>query len=235
MSRTAPTVLSDQLSDAQIYADTAAMTTADTSHALLDTLRQLDTDLSDMPSADPRFVGRRLPPLTKWSPERITPFDVVIEDDGQWRHEGSIITRQSLVDLFSSVLWAENIDGKKRHYLKTPTDKYEITVIDTPLFINDVERVMTDKGAVLVFGTRHGDKVTLSDAHPLYFADFVGKYGVEERLYIDLYHGLSARIERSVLHHLVNMGELDETDGQVRLRLVSAEQVFELVSRSLAD
>ena len=41
MSRTAPTVLSDQLSDAQIYADTAAMTTADTSHALLDTLRQL--------------------------------------------------------------------------------------------------------------------------------------------------------------------------------------------------
>ena len=31
---------------------------------------------------------RKIPPLDKWTPETITPFDIVIDDNGEWYHDG---------------------------------------------------------------------------------------------------------------------------------------------------
>ncbi len=64
-------------------------------------------------------------------------MDLLVKANGEWWHEGQLIKRQALVDLFSSVLWKE--EGK--FYLKTPVEQIEIQVEDEPLFINQVDVV----------------------------------------------------------------------------------------------
>lgn len=163
---------------------------------------------------------RKIPPLDKWSPSNITPFDVVIQDNGDWYHDGIKMTRQSLVDLFASVLWAQVSDGQKRHFLKTPTDNYEICVVDTPLFISGVDKVVVQNDEWIVFQTTNGDDIVLDDK-PLYFKEFA-KDGVSEyRPYIDTRFNLTARINRNAFYHLVALGELVCENQQTVLLLQS--------------
>lgn len=176
--------------------------------------------------------GRKIPPLDKWSPTNITPFDIVITDNGDWYHEGSKISRQSLVDLFASVLWAEVHKGQKRHFLKTPTDKYEIQVTDAPLFINSVDKVTHDGHDWIVFGTTHGDRILLDD-EPLYFKTVTHEGIPDDRLYIDTRFNLTARISRNVFYHLVELGTLTEEQGQVVLTLQSGGKTHRVIAPTL--
>ena len=64
-------------------------------------------------------------------------MDLLVKANGEWWHEGQLIKRQALIDLFSSVLWKE----QGRFYLKTPVEQIEIQVEDEPLFINQVDEV----------------------------------------------------------------------------------------------
>lgn len=169
-----------------------------------------------------------IPPLMKWTPKRVTPFEIVIDDDGTWYHQGDKISRQPLVDLFASVLWAENDGEQKRHFLKTPTDKYEITVIDTPLFINTVDVVHEQGKAWIVFGTTTGDNIILDDK-PLYFKTFIKDGIADDRLYIDTRFGLTARINRNVFYHLIELGELVEMAGKTVLCLKSGDTIHHIV------
>lgn len=167
---------------------------------------------------------RKIPPLDKWQPATITPFDIVIQDNGDWYHHGTKITRQSLVDLFASVLWADVQGGQKRHFLKTPSDKYEITVIDAPLFINSVDKVIKDGVAWIVFTTTNHDVIIMDK--PLYFKEFI-KDGVSEyRPYIDTRFHLTARINRNAFYHLVELGELIQDGDDVVLVLQSGGQKY---------
>lgn len=77
---------------------------------------------------------RSIPPLEQWHPKHCGAMDLLVKANGEWWHEGQLIKRQALVDLFSSVLWKEQ--GK--FYLKTPVEQIEIQVEDEPLFINQV-------------------------------------------------------------------------------------------------
>lgn len=212
--------------------------TFNNSQSLFDSIKTTQSESVDTAMTKHSPVqGRRLPPVEKWQPTHIVPFNIVIQDNGEWWHDGTRITRQALIDVFSSVLWMEvDTDGQRHYYLKTPSDKYEISVIDVPLFINTVQTETIDGVDVIVFGTQHGDKVALSVDNILYFKDFTMPDGtVQERLYIDMHHGLPARIERHVLHHLVQMGELSQTDGRVSLTLTSGERMFVLTSRELME
>ena len=159
---------------------------------------------------------RKIPPLDEWLPSTITPFNIIIQDNGDWYHNGTKITRQSLVDLFASVLWADMDKGQKRHFLKTPTDKYEITVIDTPLFINHVDKIIQNNDEWIVFSTTHGDTIILDD-NPVYFKEFTQENMSEYRPYIDTRFNLSARINRNAFYHLVALGELIDDNGQAVL------------------
>lgn len=172
---------------------------------------------------------RKIPPLDKWSPTTITPFDIVIDECGDWYHEGHQITRQSLVDLFASVLWAEGEGEQKQHFLKTPTDKYQIKVVDTPLFINRVDKACLNDKEHIVFMTVHGD-ILLLDEHVPYFKEFIKDGLSEYRLYVDMRFNLTARINRNVFYHLVEMGELVEEAGQVVLVLTSGGRKYRIVS-----
>lgn len=177
---------------------------------------------------------RKIPPLQKWTPTRITPFDIVIKDNGDWLHEGKKITRQSLVNLFASVLWAEVHDDQKRHFLKTPTDKYEINVEDAPLFINTVDKVNQNGDEWIVFGTTNGDSIILDDK-PLYFKTTIHDGISDDRLYIDTRFNLTACIGRNVFYHLMELGVLTQEREQTILTLKSGGKVHRVIAPTLLD
>ena len=159
--------------------------------------------------------GRSIPPLEKWHPERQGEMDLVIKANGEWWHEGTKITRQSLVDLFASILWQEGSE----YYLKTPVEKLRINVEDVPFLITEVNVIeQKEQGTSLIeFITSTGDVVHLDDEHPLEMGDYQG----EERPYIEVRFGMKGLISRNVLMHLTKIGELTEQDGKTSLTLHS--------------
>ncbi len=179
-------------------------------------------------SSDGATPKRKIPPLERWQPTGESDIDIHIRDNGEWYHEGVKMTRQSLVDLFASVLWVEVVDGCMVHYLKTPTDKYRIRVDDAPLFINRVDVVRDDGVDWLEFGTTNGDVIRLDDAHLPYFSHF----GDEERLYVKTRFGLVAKVMNNVMFHLVSLGTLDErienNHNKTVLKLVSGGKIYEI-------
>ncbi len=80
---------------------------------------------------------QKLPPVELWQPEVCADIDIVILNDGSWKHEGSKIERQALIKLFASILRKENGD----HYLVTPIEKAKITVENTPFIVVSSERI----------------------------------------------------------------------------------------------
>ena len=164
--------------------------------------------------------GRSIPPLEKWQPERQGEMDLVIKANGEWWHEGTKITRQSLVDLFASILWQEGSE----YYLKTPVEKLRINVEDVPFLIPEVNVIeQKEQGTSLIeFITSTGDVVHLDDEHPLE----MGEYQGEERPYIEIRFGMKGLISRNVLMHLTKIGELTEQDGKTSLTLHSGGKAY---------
>lgn len=186
--------------------------------------------IQELTTIQTKQVGkvRKIPPLQNWQPIRTTPLDIQIRDNGEWWHEGQKMTRQSLVDLFASVLWVEWHDGQAIYYLKTPTDKYQIHVTDVPLFINQVTQVTDADGEWIEFGTTNGDVIRLDEDHSLYFK----RFGDEERVYIDTRFGLTARLMNNAMYHLIQMGKLSQIqeNGQNKtvLKLSSGGKIYQI-------
>ena len=63
-------------------------------------------------------------------------FNIKIQMDGTWIHEGDPIKREKLVKLFASVLHRDD-DGQ--HWLVTPVEKGRIDVEVAPLFITGIQ------------------------------------------------------------------------------------------------
>jgi len=72
---------------------------------------------------------RSIPPLEQFNPKHCGAMDLKVKANGEWWHEGQLIKRQALIDLFSSVLWKE----QDKFYLRTPVKQIEIEVEDEPL------------------------------------------------------------------------------------------------------
>lgn len=188
----------------------------------------LEKTLSDLHTQNKQ---RRIPPVDRWQPSAVSDFDITICDNGDWLHEGVKMTRQSLVDLFASVLWAQRDEhGDWQHYLRTPSDDYRIHVVDAPLFIHRVDVIRQDGIDWIEFGTTNGDRVQLDDLHTPYFKDFHG----ESRLYVPVRFSLAARFLNNAFFHLVNLGQLheidDETGTKTVLQLTSGGKTYTLIA-----
>lgn len=171
--------------------------------------------------ADPTPVHKRPPPpLEKWNPPYCGEMDLRITAQGEWFHEGSRMTRQSLVDLFATVLWRE----EDHYFLKTPVEKIGIIVEDVPLLVTQVEQVLDDGVSYLQFTTKTGDVVRADAEHPLMMREFGG----ELRPYLRVRRNLDALIHRNTFYHVVSMGELIESTQGTLIRLHSGGVQFEL-------
>ena len=91
-------------------------------------------------------------------------FDIHIDADGAWFHEGGLIRRPARVKLFSSVLRRE-ADGS--FWLVTPVERGTITVADAPFMIIALAVIGTGADQQITFTTNVEDRVTLSADHPL--------------------------------------------------------------------
>ena len=166
---------------------------------------------------------RSIPPLEQWHPKHCGTMDLLVKANGEWWHEGQLIKRQALVDLFSSVLWKEQ--GK--FYLKTPVEQIEIQVEDEPLFINQVDMVEIGQQNYIQLTTTHQDIVIVDEEHPIFMREYAG----ELRPYVHVRFGINALIQRAAFLHLVELGELSENaQGETILSLKSGDLHLHLSS-----
>lgn len=164
---------------------------------------------------------RSIPPLEQWQPKHCGKMDLVIKANGEWWHEGQLIKRQALLDLFSSVLWKEN----NQIYLKTPVEQIEIEVEDEPFLVNQVEQIEREGITYLQLTSTNQDVILIDAEHPLFMRDYAG----ESRPYVHVRFGMNALIQRAVFFHLVALGELIENEqGQTILCLQSGELNLQL-------
>ncbi|MEN2752604.1 DUF1285 domain-containing protein [Psychrobacter sp. FBL11] len=198
-------------------------------------LNNLDSLSHYLKSSAGTRQGRSIPPLDKWQPEQTIDMDLVIKANGEWWHEGVMVTRQSLISLFATVLWKEQTNDTTEYFLKTPVQKLRIQVEDVPLLINDVGIVTEEGVSWLEFTTMTGDVVRLDNEHPielrLYKPGTPQKETAKEQVrpYMLVRNGLTALIGRNTFYHLTEIGQLTEQNDKVILTLQSGGQSYQLL------
>ncbi|WP_410211568.1 DUF1285 domain-containing protein [Aquirhabdus sp.] len=167
---------------------------------------------------------KSLPPLEKWNPEYCGEMDLVIRANGEWWHEGTRMTREPLIKLFSTVLWREGDE----YFLKTPVEKIKIQVVDAPLMVVDVEQVEDNGQTFVRCTTKTGDVVIADAEHSIEMREFMMDGVSEIRPYIRIRRNLDALIHRNAFYHLVNWSVLEHTDAGEAMVLRSGDEQFVL-------
>jgi hypothetical protein len=170
------------------------------------TISSSTTSLEQLIAALKREAGspdKGLPPVDKWNPAHCGEIGMEILADGTWKHEGTRITRESLVKLFASIL-RKDADGQT--YLVTPVEKIIVHVEDAPFVAIRADRHGEGRDQTIVFTTNTGDVVTASPEHPLR----VERRGDEPRPYVHVRGRLEARILRAPFYELVEWAEPKE-------------------------
>lgn len=198
-------------------------------------LSNLDSLSNYLKSSAGTRQGRSIPPLDEWHPEQVADMDLVIKANGEWWHEGGLVTRQSLVSLFATILWKEESNGTCEYFLKTPVQKLRIQVEDVPLLINDVGIVTENGVSWLEFTTTTGDVVRLDNEHRIELRSYNPTVAQEDiakeqvRPYMLVRNDLTALIGRNTFYHLTEIGKLTEQNDEVILTLESGGKSYQLL------
>lgn len=147
--------------------------------------------------------------MERWNPENCGEIDIVIKSDGSWWHEGSLITRKGLVELFASVL-RKDADGVT--YLVTPVEKLSITVERGHFVAVRVDAKGEGEDQRVFFTTNLGDVVEVGEATPLRIE--TNPATGEPDPYVRVWGRLEALLSRSVFYELVELAvERSTSDG----------------------
>ena len=160
------------------------------------------------------------PPLERWQPALSGDIDILIDEGGQWFHDGALVTRQPLIRLFASILRFEPSIG---YVLVTPQEKWRITVADAPFVATALATREQGGQPTLCFVTNVGEEVVLDENHPLYLACSASAHACSNgangangdaaeissasaalKPYIVVRDHLSARLSRPVYYELVD-------------------------------
>jgi hypothetical protein len=126
-------------------------------------------------------------------------FDIRIDADGRWYHEGDEIRRPALVKLFASVLMR---DGDGGFWLVTPGEKGRIQVDDAPFIVSQmvIGTSGDNREAEITFRTNLDDAVVLGPDNPMVMQQVAGRG--EAVPYIEIRDGLMAKLSRPVYYEL---------------------------------
>lgn len=161
-----------------------------------------------------------LPPVHRWKPDYQADIDIRIARDGAWYHEGSVIRREAMVRVFSTILRREGDD----YFLVTPVEKLRIVVEDAPFLAVSLERI-NDRGSdKLVFTTNVGATVVADARHPLRVE--IDAATGEPSPYLRVRDNLEALLSRNVFYQLVELAEPVQHDGEPWLAVISDGQQF---------
>lgn len=163
-----------------------------------------------------------LPPVEQWHPSFCGDIDMQIKADGSWWYMGTPIGRQSLINLFSSVLKKENDD----YFLVTPVEKVGIKVADVPFVITQWRQHQ----GFLTVATQQGDEVVVGPDHPI---ELRANPLSEDLLpYVKVRRNLWGRLHQNVFYQLVALGAEVDFEGTTRLMLSSGDYQFSLGNTS---
>lgn len=163
------------------------------------------------------------PPVDKWNPPYCGDLDIRIARNGQWFYLGSPIGRMPLVKLFASVI---RKDGD-RYFLVTPVEKIGITVEDAPFVAVDFDAEGEGRGQVLTFRTNVDDEAVAGPDHPIR-VERDPETG-EPSPYVHIRRNLEALIDRKSYYRLVEIGEVEEVEGEEMFGLWSSGEFFPVI------
>jgi uncharacterized protein len=143
-------------------------------------------------------ADKRLPPVNLWDPPHRGHSDMRIARDGSWFHQGGLITRETMVRLFASILRRE-ADGS--YVLVTPVEKLTIDVEDAPFVAVEVKSEGTMNKRTLAFRLNTGDIVVAGPDHPIRMAE----RNDAPAPYLTVRGGMEALIARNPFYDLAEM------------------------------
>lgn len=158
-----------------------------------------------------QIEGRSQPPVHLWKPENHGEIDIRIDEQGFWFHEGTLISRDKLVQLFASILWFE----EGAYFLVTPAEKLKISVADVPFVIQQMEFI----DGVWVALTNTQEPLIVGSEHPVTLRDYKG----QAIPYIKVRYDLWARVNRSIYYQWVTTALERQSDSASELSLFSGE------------
>ena len=152
-----------------------------------------------------KYVGStKIPPIASWHPEREGKIDIRIRRDGVWLHEGTVIRREAIARVFSTILRRED----DAYYLVTPVEKLRIVVDDVPFLAVDMEASNGTETQRILFRTNMREVVLLDRDHPIHIKHT--KTG--PRPYVLVRDGLYARVLNEVFYRLADLVEDPEAE-----------------------
>jgi hypothetical protein len=166
----------------------------------------LEQLLASLKAHGPGSPEKGLPPVETWNPTHCGEAGFEILRDGTWMHEGTRITREALVRLFSTIL---RKDADDETYLVTPVEKIRVHVADAPFLAVRADRAGEGGEQTLVFTTNVGDVVQAGPDNPIR----VSYAGDEPRPYVLVRGRLEARILRAPFYEMVEWAEM--RDGKL--------------------
>ena len=98
-------------------------------------------------------TAERLSYSADWNPSQLGDSEMRIARDGRWYHQGGLIERSTLVQLFSRLLRREG----DQYFLVTPVEKLTIEVEDAPFVSVEVKAQDEEGQQVLYVTTNLGD------------------------------------------------------------------------------
>ena len=162
-------------------------------------------------------------PVEAWNPSFCGDIDIVIKSDGRWYHEGGLIARRGLLELFASVLRKDE-DGET--YLVTPVEKMRISVERAPFIATRLDVTGSGKNTRLFFKTNLGGTVEVNDTHPLRVE--TDPETLEPSPFVLVRGRLEAALTRPVFYELVDHAVEVQTDAGLQLGVYSHGIFFPL-------
>lgn len=142
-------------------------------------------------------------------------FEIRIDYDGTWYHQGRPIERQKLAKLFSTALHY-NPDTSE-YWLITPVEQGRIKVADAPYIVIDYEW----DGSSLTLKTNLEHQIQPSPKHPIYV--------LNDTPYCVTYNNVPARINRAVREKLINIALSQDGYDDVSNHLILKANGYEHV------
>ena len=106
----------------------------------------------------------KLPPVHKWNPEYSGKMDLIIDNQGDWKHDGTYFKRRSIVNLFSKLLLLED----SKYFLISPTEKWEIEASIAPFVVISVDRIELNSVPAIKCTTLTEQVFLIGKSHPIW-------------------------------------------------------------------
>lgn len=182
-----------------------------------------------MQSLDPVDVLQRLADSTErlsysadWQPTQSGDSEMRIARDGRWYHQGDLIERPALVQLFSRLLRREG----DQYFLVTPVEKLTIAVDDAPFVSINIDIQGEGSEQRVYVTTNLQDTVLIDPEHPLRVD--IDPQTQEPSPYVSIGDNLAVLLQRSDFYQLVECAHERVVDGQQVLGVYSQGEFYTL-------